>query len=65
VEKQNSFRDMLAEKGIEATPEEAIKLYKATKRFVRQAKKMSMDQVWRIEKEHRDIADLILLAKET
>lgn len=43
------FRKILAESGIEMTPEEAKKMYKMTKSFVRRSKKMSMQRLWNLK----------------
>jgi hypothetical protein len=58
------FRNLLAERGIETNPEEAEKLYLAAKKFVRHARKISIAQIWSIEKDHPEIAKLLMIAKD-
>lgn len=58
------FRNFLAERGTEMTPGEAERAYKALKRFVRRAKKMSMEDIWEIERYSKEYADLYRKAKE-
>lgn len=43
------FRNVLAEKGIEMTLEQATKVYKMSNDLVRRSKKMSMKDLWAIQ----------------
>lgn len=65
------FRNLLAEKGIETTPEQAEELYKSAKKVMRLAKKMSTEDLWAMleadgfsEKEKSDFVMLYQHAKE-
>lgn len=49
MNKVYQFRKILAESGIEMTPEEAKKMYKMTKSFIRRSKKMSMQRLWNLK----------------
>ena len=69
----SKFREILAENGIEMTPEQAILTYKMAKDLVKRSKKMSMKDLWAmqdceaegISKEERDqIIKLYQQAKE-
>jgi hypothetical protein len=71
--KANEFRALLAENGIEVTPDQAKKIYKMTARLRKLARKMSTVDLWRIEEddsigmpreERQQIADLYRAAKE-
>lgn len=43
------FRNVLAEKGIEMTLEQATKVYKMSNDLIRRSKKMSMKDLWAIQ----------------
>lgn len=58
------FRNFLAERGTEMTPEEAERAYKALKKFVKRAKKMSMEDIWAVERYNKEYAELYRRAKE-
>jgi hypothetical protein len=71
MNKTLEFRKILAEMGIETTPEQASRLYKMASRIVKTAKKMPMDQIWKFddvegfsEEEIKQIKELYLSAKE-
>jgi len=49
VNKIAKFRNVLAEKGIEMTLEQAAKTYKMSNDLVRRSKKMSMKDLWSIQ----------------
>jgi hypothetical protein len=49
VNKIAKFRNVLAEKGIEMTLEQATKVYKMSNDLVRRSKKMSMKDLWAIQ----------------
>ncbi|NDD55494.1 hypothetical protein EBZ39_16795 [bacterium] len=65
------FRRMLAEIGIEMTLEQAKKAYEMSKDMIKRARKMSMEDIWNLEKvegfseeEKRQLAMLYMHAKE-
>jgi hypothetical protein len=58
------FRDLLAENGIEMTPEEAKDAYVATKKFIRVAKGLSLKDIWAVAEQNEDYARLYMKAKE-
>ena len=58
------FRELLAENGIEMTPEEASEAYRATKKFIKVAKELSMKEIWEVERHNKDYAKLYMKAKE-
>lgn len=60
----DKFRELLAEKGIEMTPEEARCAYKATMKFIKVAKELSLKDIWEVEKHNKDYATLYMKAKE-
>lgn len=62
--KMRAFRNLLAESGMEMTPDQAENSYKALKKFVRRAKKMSMEDIWEVEKHNKEYAELYRKAKE-
>lgn len=62
--KTDAFRNLMAEQGVEMTPEEATKAYKALKKFVRRAKQMSLKDIWEVEKHNKQYAELYMKAKE-
>lgn len=43
------FRRILAENGIEMTPDQAKEVYKMTKDIIKRSKKMSMQQLWELK----------------
>ena len=43
------FRNVLAEKGIEMTLEQATKVYKMSNDLIKRSKKMSMKDLWAIQ----------------
>jgi hypothetical protein len=49
VNKIAKFRNVLAEKGIEMTLEQATKVYKMSNDLIRRSKKMSMKDLWAIQ----------------
>ncbi len=62
---------MLAERGIEVTPEQAEELYKSAKKVMRAAKRMSTEDLWAMldtegfsEQEKSDLVMLYQHAKE-
>lgn len=63
------FRKILAEKGIELTPEEAKKAYSMSRKFIKKSKKISMQDLWNMQETNVDglskeeINDLINLYK--
>ncbi|NBP03976.1 MAG: hypothetical protein EBU90_28560 [Proteobacteria bacterium] len=70
-EKIIHFRRMLAEIGIEMTIEQAKKAYEMSKGMIKRARKMSMEDIWNLEKvegfseeEKRQLAMLYMHAKE-
>lgn len=64
MNKMDAFRNHLAENGIEMTPEDATRTYKALKKFVRVAKRMSTKDIWEVEKHDSQYAELYRKAKE-
>lgn len=58
------FRDLLAENGIEMTPEEARDAYRAVKKFIKVAKDLSLKDIWEVERHNKDYAALYMKAKE-
>lgn len=60
----DKFRTLLAENGIEMTPEEAKDAYKATRKFIKVAKELSLKEIWAVEKYSKEYATLYLKAKE-
>lgn len=63
-DKTDAFRNFLAERGMEMTPEEAKNAYKALKKFVRRAKRMSLKDIWEVAKHNSQYAELYMKAKE-
>jgi hypothetical protein len=49
VNKIAKFRNVLAEKGIEMTLEQATKVYKMSNDLIKRSKKMSMKDLWAIQ----------------
>lgn len=49
MNKITKFRNVLAEKGIEMTLEQATKTYKMSNDLIRRSKKMSMKDLWAIQ----------------
>jgi len=62
--KHMKFRNFLAENGVEMAPDQSEKVYKALKNFVSAAKKMSMEELWRVEELSPEYAALYRQAKE-
>jgi hypothetical protein len=69
----SEFRHILAERGVEVTPEQADHIYKMTARLRKIARKLSTIDLWSLEEneslgmtkeERRQIADLYRAAKE-
>lgn len=60
----DKFRELLAENGIEMTPEEAREAYKTTKRFIKVAKGLSLKDIWAVGEHNEDYATLYMKAKE-
>lgn len=60
----DKFRELLAENGIEMTPEEAKDAYLATKKFIKVAKELSLKDIWEVERHNKDYASLYMKAKE-
>ena len=67
------FRTLLAEQGIELTPDQAKKMYKKSKNLIKRAKQMSPSDIWYIleikaegisDDEKKQIANLYRIAKE-
>lgn len=65
------FRRILAEMGIEMTVGQADEAYKMSKKMIKRARKMSMKDIWNLEKvegfskeEKRQLAMLYMHAKE-
>lgn len=70
-EKVVHFRRMLAEMGIEMTLEQAGKAYDMSRDMIKRARKMSMKDIWNLEKvegfsdeDKRQLAMLYMHAKE-
>lgn len=70
-EKIVHFRRTLAEMGIEMTLEQASKAYEMSRDMIKRARKMSMKDIWNLEKvegfseeEKRQLAMLYMHAKE-
>lgn len=71
MNKSLEFRRMLAEAGIETTPEQATELKKMSDKIIKTAKKISMKEIWSIESaaglsgdDLEQIKNLYLCAKE-
>jgi hypothetical protein len=62
--KTDAFRNMAANQGIEMTPDEAADAYKALKKFVKRAKKMSLKDIWEVARHNQEYAELYMRAKE-
>jgi hypothetical protein len=58
------FRRLLAENGVEMTPEEAGDAYKATRKFIKVAKGLSLKDIWEVAEHNEDYARLYMKAKE-
>lgn len=72
-DKNRRFRELLAERGIEMTPEEAKKAYSMAMKIRIAAKRLSTQDLWNMEdnessgisrEERLQIADLYRIAKE-
>jgi hypothetical protein len=72
--KSSKFRELLAEQGIEMTPDQATDAYKMARKIRKIAKKLSTRELWDLEdneslgitrEERIQIADLYRAAKET
>lgn len=62
--KLQAFRNLLAEKGIEMTPEEAKEAYRTLKKFIKAARGLSLQDIWDMEAYNKQYADLYKRAKE-
>jgi hypothetical protein len=60
----DKFREMLAESGVEMTPEEAKEAYRATRKFIKVAKGLSLKEIWQVAEHNEDYARLYMKAKE-
>lgn len=62
--KVNKFRSLMAERGVEMTPEEALDAYKALRQFMKVAKDLSMKDIWQVAEHNEEYAKLYMKAKE-
>lgn len=51
MNRRSEFRNILAEQGIEMTPEQAGEAYKMARKLRRTAKKLSMEDFWIMEED--------------
>lgn len=62
--KAEMFRNFLAERGTEMTPDEAKEVYKSLKSLIKVARGLSLKEIWEIGEHNKDYAELYMKAKE-
>lgn len=62
--KIEEFRNVMAERGVEMTPNEAKEAYRALKKFIKVAKGLTVSDIWELEEYNKGFAELYMLARD-
>lgn len=62
--KIEEFRNAMAEKGVEMTPNEAREAYQALKEFIKVAKSLTVSEIWELGEYNKGFAELYMSARD-